>query len=162
MDRVVMVDKPTHIVLSKKKITNSEELPGALLQVVDKDGNVVEEWISTDKPHEIVAKLVVDESYVLREVRPADGWAYAEDVPFKVSHDGTVDYVKMEDKPTHVVISKQEITGSKELPGCTLQVIDKNGNVVDEWFSTDQPHEIKEKLIADEEYTLREVRPADG
>ena len=74
MDRVVMVDKPTHIVLSKKKITNSEELPGALLQVVDKDGNVVEEWISTDKPHEIVAKLVVDESYVLREVRPADGW----------------------------------------------------------------------------------------
>ena len=162
VDRVVMVDKPTHIVLSKKKITNSEELPGALLQVVDKDGNVVEEWISTDKPHEIVAKLVVDESYVLREVRPADGWAYAEDVPFKVSHDGTVDYVKMEDKPTHVVISKQEITGSKELPGCTLQVIDKNGNVVDEWFSTDQPHEIKEKLIADEEYTLREVRPADG
>ena len=157
-----MVDKPTHIVLSKKKITNSEELPGALLQVVDKDGNVVEEWISTDKPHEIVAKLVVDESYVLREVRPADGWAYAEDVPFKVSHDGTVDYVKMEDKPTHVVISKQEITGSKELPGCTLQVIDKNGNVVDEWVSTDQPHEIKEKLIADEEYTLREVRPADG
>ena len=51
-------------------------------------------------------------------------------MPFKVSHDGTVDYVKMEDKPTHVVISKQEITGSKELPGCTLQVIDKNGNVV--------------------------------
>ena len=83
-------------------------------------------------------------------------------MPFKVSHDGTVDYVKMEDKPTHVVISKQEITGSKELPGCTLQVIDKNGNVVDEWVSTDQPHEIKEKLIADEEYTLREVRPADG
>ena len=131
VDRVIMVDKPTHIVLSKKKITNSEELPGALLQVVDKDGNVVEEWISTDQPHEIVAKLVVDESYVLREVRPADGWAYAEDVPFKVSHDGTVDYVKMEDKPTHVVISKQEITGSKELPGCTLQVIDKNGNVVE-------------------------------
>lgn len=49
---------------------------------------------------------------MLREVRPADGWAYAEDVPFKVSHDGTVDYVKMEDKPTHVVISKQEITGT--------------------------------------------------
>ena len=84
------MDKPTHIVLSKRS-HNSEELPGALLQVVDKDGNVVEEWISTDQPHEIVAKLVVDESYVLREVRPADGWAYAEDVPFKVSHDGTVD-----------------------------------------------------------------------
>jgi uncharacterized surface anchored protein len=53
----------------------------------------------------------------------------------------------MEDKPTHVVISKQEITGSKELPGCTLQVIDKNGNVVDEWVSTDQPHEIVPKLL---------------
>ena len=162
VDRVVMVDKPTHIVLSKKKITNSEELPGALLQVVDKDGNVVEEWISTDQPHEIVAKLVVDESYVLREVRPADGWAYAEDVPFKVSHDGTVDQVKMEDKPTHVVVSKKKITGKEELPGCHLVIKDKNGNVVDEWTSSTIPHEIVAKLIAGETYTLIEIRPADG
>ena len=162
VDRVIMVDKPTRIVLSKKKITNSEELPGALLQVVDKDGNVVEEWISTDKPHEIVAKLVVDESYVLREVRPADGWAYAEDVPFRVSHDGTVDQVKMEDKPTHVVVSKKKITGKEELPGCHLVIKDKNGNVVDEWTSSTIPHEIVAKLIAGETYTLIEIRPADG
>ena len=162
VDRVVMVDKPTHIILSKQKITNSEELPGATLQVLDKNGVVVEEWVSTDQPHEIVAKLLVDEPYTLREIRPADGWAYAEDVSFSVSHDGTVDYVKMVDKPTHVVISKQKISGSEELPGCTLQVIDKNGIVVEEWISTDIPHEIVEKLIADEEYTLREIRPADG
>ena len=162
VDRVIMVDKPTRIVLSKKKITNSEELPGALLQVVDKDGNVVEEWISTDQPHEIVAKLVVDESYVLREVRPADGWAYAEDVPFKVSHDGTVDQVKMEDKPTHVVVSKKKITGKEELPGCHLVIKDKNGNVVDEWTSSTTPHEIVAKLIAGETYTLIEIRPEDG
>ena len=161
VDRVIMVDKPTHIVLSKKKITNSEELPGALLQVVDKDGNVVEEWISTDQPHEIVAKLVVDESYVLREVRPADGWAYAEDIPFKVSHDGTVDQVKMEDKPTHVVVSKKKITGKEELPGCHLVIKDKNGNV-DEWTSSTTPHEIVAKLIAGETYTLIEIRPEDG
>ena len=62
--------------------------------------------------NEIVAKLVVDESYKsLREVRPADGWAYADDVPFKVSRDGTVGSGQMEDKPTHVVISKQENYG---------------------------------------------------
>ena len=123
---------------------------------------MVDEWVSTDQPHEIKEKLIADEEYTLREIRPADGWAYAEDIPFKVSHDGTVDQVKMEDKPTHVVISKQEITGSKELPGCHLVIKDKNGKVVDEWTSSTTPHEIEAKLIAGETYTLIEIRPADG
>lgn len=162
VDRVVMVDKPTHIELSKKMITNSEELPGALLQVVDKNGNVVDEWVSTDQPHEIKEKLISDEEYTLREVRPADGWAYAEDIQFKVSHDGTVNQVKMEDKPTHVVVSKKIITGKEELPGCHLVIKDKNGNVVDEWTSSTTSHEIVAKLIAGETYTLIEIRPADG
>mgnify|MGYP000152218254 FL=1 len=133
-----------------------------MLQVIDKNGNVVDEWFSTDQPHEIKEKLIADEEYTLREVRPADGWAYAEDIPFKVSHDGTVDQVKMEDKPTHVVVSKKKITGKEELPGCHLVIKDKNGNVVDEWTSSTIPHEIVAKLIAGETYTLIEIRPADG
>ena len=162
VDKVVMVDKPTHVVISKVEITGGEELPGCKMEVIDKDGNVVESWTSTDKPHEIIAKLIVDEEYTLREIRPEDGYAYAEDIKFTVSHDGTVDYVKMEDKPTHVVISKVEITGGNELPGCEMAVIDKDGNIVEKWTSTDTPHEIVAKLIADEEYTLREIRPEDG
>ena len=36
----------------------------------------------------------------------------------------------MKDDTTKVTISKQDITGDQEVPGATLQVIDKDGNVV--------------------------------
>ena len=41
-----MEDRQTQIVISKKDITNQEELPGAHLQVLDRNGIVQEEWIS--------------------------------------------------------------------------------------------------------------------
>ena len=50
---LVMEDRQTHVVISKKDITNGEELPGAHLEVIDSDGTVVEKWISGEEPHEI-------------------------------------------------------------------------------------------------------------
>ena len=46
-------------------ITDSSEVPGAKLIILDKDGKKVESWTSTDKPH-MVEKLPVGE-YTLRE-----------------------------------------------------------------------------------------------
>ena len=40
-----MVDDTTKVQISKQDITTGEELPGAKLQVIDEDGNVVEEWV---------------------------------------------------------------------------------------------------------------------
>ncbi len=44
-----MENRPTHAVITKKDITNGEELPGAHLELLDEDGNTVDEWISTDR-----------------------------------------------------------------------------------------------------------------
>lgn len=49
----------------------------------------------------------------------------------------------MIDEITRVEVSKQDITTNKELPGATLVVKDKDGNVLDEWVSTSEPHIIK-------------------
>ena len=154
-------DKETKVSLSKTDFTTGEELPGNHMQIVDKDGNVVEEWISGDKPHEITG-LTPGESYTLKETSPKDGYSYAEDIQFTVNEDGTVDSVVMEDKPTYIQVSKKDITNDEELPGATLEIIDKNGTVVEKWVSTDKPHEIIGKLIADETYTLRETIAPDG
>jgi Cna protein B-type domain. len=41
----------TEVNVSKRDITKGdEELPGATLQILDKDNNVVKEWVSSDKP----------------------------------------------------------------------------------------------------------------
>lgn len=34
-----MENRPTHAVITKKDITNGEELPGAHLELLDEDGN---------------------------------------------------------------------------------------------------------------------------
>ena len=159
---VVMIDDTTKVQISKQDITTGEELPGAAIQIVDKDGKIVEEWISITEPHFIEAKLIAGEKYTLHETAAPDGYVIANDVEFTVNSDGTVTEVVMKDDTTKVKIRKRDIITDKELPGATLQIIDEDGNVVEEWVSADEAHFIEGKLIAGKEYTLRETIAPDG
>ncbi len=159
---VEMVDDTTKVQISKKDITTGEELEGATLQVIDENGTVIEEWISGSEPHFIEAVLTAGKTYTLRETIAPDGYTVANDVDFVVNEDGTVTEVEMIDDITKVQISKQDATTGAELAGATLQVIDENGEVVEEWISTNEPHMIEGKLIAGMTYTLREITAPDG
>ena len=66
-----------------------------------------------------------------------------------------------EDVQTSVELSKADLTDGKELPGASLQVLDSNGTVVEEWISTDEPHLIRGLLVG-ETYTMVETKPADA
>ncbi len=70
--------------------------------------------------------------------------------------------VIMYDDTTKISVSKTDITGEKEIPGCELSVVASGGAVIDEWTSTNEEHLIENKLIVGETYTLTEKRPADG
>lgn len=159
---IVMVDDTTKVQISKQDITTSEELPGATIQIIDKDGNVVDEWVSATEPHFIEAELIAGEKYTLHETAAPDGYVIANDIEFTVNSDGSVTEVVMKDDTTKVKISKRDITTDKELTGATLQIIDGDGNIVEEWVSTDEAHFIEGKLIAGKEYTLRETIAPDG
>ena len=183
-------DKPTEMWVSKRDLTNDEELPGATLTIQDMDGNIVESWVSTNTPHRVTG-LHLGDAYTLTETRPADGYALADDITFrllqKADEDGSnlqeaeVYYlttknflfwtwddwkllddatVIMRDDITKVQISKVDIATGKELPGAELTITDKNGKELDRWVSTDTPHYI-EKLPAGE-YTLTEITAPDG
>ena len=155
-------DKPTHVVISKTDITGGQELAGADMLLTDSAGNEIDRWVSDGTPHELIAVLKPGETYYLTEVLPPDGYAFAETVEFQVSEDGTVDRVQMEDKPTYVEITKQDITGEKELPGAALEIRDKDGNLIESWVSDGTPHVIQGKLIAGETYRLVEKTAPDG
>ena len=159
---IVMVDDTTKVEISKQDITNGKELPGAMLQIIDENGNIVEEWISTNKPHFIESELIAGKKYALHETVAPDGYVIANDVEFTVSKNGTVDIVIMQDDTTKVKISKKDITTGEELPGATLQIVDENGNVVEEWVSSSEPHFIKSVLLAGAKYTLHETVAPDG
>ena len=158
----IMVDDTTKVHITKTDITGDKELPGARLQVIDENGNVVDEWTSTTKAHIIEGVLIAGKEYTLHEEISPDGYVVANDITFSVSEDGSVDLVTMKDDTTKVHISKTDITGDKELEGARLQVIDEDGNVVDEWTSTTEAHIIEGVLIAGKEYTLHEEISPDG
>lgn len=94
------VNKSTKVRISKQDITTGEELPGATIQIIDKDGNVVDEWVSTTEPHFIEAELTTGEKYTLHEAAAPDGYVIANDVEFTINSDGTVTEVVMYDEHT--------------------------------------------------------------
>jgi hypothetical protein len=167
-------NKPITVEISKTDVYGNE-LKGAKMQLINADGEIVDEWISDGTNH-VVAELSAG-NYTIKEVASPDGYVIATDIKFSVDVYGVVTVenvdstavsddgnplIVMVDDTTKVQISKQDITTSQELPGATLQIIDENGNVVEEWVSTDEAHLIEGKLIAGKEYTLRETIAPDG
>lgn len=127
-----MLDDVTKVEISKKDITDSSEIPGAKLIILDKDGKKVESWTSTDKPH-MVEKLPVGE-YTLREEQAPDGYLIAEDVKFTVKDTGKVQKIKMKDAHPYgkLVIKKTDSTSKAALPGAEFELREKeNGKVVE-------------------------------
>lgn len=183
-------NKPTEIWVSKRDLTNDEELPGATLAIKDMDGNTVTTWVSTDEPHR-VTRLHFGESYTLTEIRAADGYALADNITFRLiqksDRDGNpleeceVYYlttknilfwkwddwkllddatVIMQDDITKVQISKKDLTTNEELPGAELVIKDKDGTEIDRWISTNEPHYVEKMPAGD--YTLTEITAPNG
>ena len=168
IDIVNMEDTPIIVELSKKALTGEDELPGALIQVLDEDGNVIDEWTSTETPHVIdYKKLIAGKSYTMHEVVPAPGYNLAHDISFDISKtdEGKV-VVLMQDSPTTVEISKNsdngEYQGNADIIGAKLQIIDTDGNVVEEWVTDGTVHVITAKLISGESYTLHEAEAPEN
>lgn len=200
------LNKATEVNLSKVKLTDNTELAGASLKVIDDKGNEIISWVSgnadsikiTDKADElgyrnlraimvngnlVINGLLQNAVYEMTETRPADGFATAESIRFKltegnangevttiatvIGNDGSESVqpenkVVMKDDTIKVDFSKTKITGSKELPGCKLEITDENGNVIEKWTSGKKPHIVEGKLVAGKTYKFTETRPADG
>ena len=167
-------NKPITVEISKRDVYGNE-LVGAEMVLENADGEIVDKWTSDGTNH-IVSKLGAGE-YVLKEIAAPDGYIIATDIKFSVDVYGNVTVenvdstavsdngyplIVMVDDTTKVRISKQDVTTGKELPGATLQIIDENGNVVEEWVSTNEAHFIEGKLTAGKEYTLKEIIAPEG
>ena len=126
--------------------------------------------------------LLHDREYTLTETKPSDGFETASDIIFKLAEsddanaktrvlikDGDAfnenidNQVVMYDDTTKIEFSKTDITNGKELPGCHMQVTEKDtGKVMDEWVSSRQSHVIEGKYAVGKTYVLMETKPRDG
>ena len=180
---ITLINNRTKVKISKVDATGKKELPGATLEIQDKEGKIVKycvddkgtantdcKWVSTDKPYEIEG-LPIGKYYLVETVAPKGYVLNKEKVEFEITNTATIKTVIMKNKSTKVKISKVDATGKKELPGATLEIQDKEGKLVKycvddkgtantdcKWVSTDKPYEI-EGLPIGKYYLVETVAP---
>lgn len=103
---ITITNKKTQVNFSKVDAVTNKELPGATLQILDKNkkeikdknGKVLYKWVSTDKPY-IIGGLPVG-IYYLKEIIQPKGYELSEEmVKFEVKADGSVTKVVMKNTP---------------------------------------------------------------
>ena len=153
-------DEPNNIFIQKIDSETEKTLPGAKLQLIDADGNVIEEWTTTDEESHKISYISKPGTYILHEEKAPDGYLKADDI--EINYEGGIIETPfvMKDVPIQAEIEKIDAKTEKSLPGATLQLIDADKKVVDEWTTDGKPHSLY--AIAKGTYTLHEKEVPDG
>ena len=170
----------TVVRVSKVDVADGKEVEGATIQILNADGEVVQigreklEWTSTTEP-KVIEGLETGVTYTLHEEVAPEGYLTATDTTFTIDVDGkitstgsvttdkdgnTVLLVEDKKKPettATVRVSKTDIATGAEVAGATIQILDKNGEVVEEWTSEATGAHVVEGLNIGETYTLKET-----
>ncbi|MCQ2515133.1 MAG: hypothetical protein MJ089_08640 [Ruminococcus sp.] len=158
--KVTMKDDTTKVSFAKVDKLG-KYIGGAELQLFDSSNKLVDEWTTVaDKVHTIEGILAVGASYTLHENKAPAGKMLAEDITFTVTDTSDIQTVTMTDLDTTIEVYKTDITGTKEIAGAKLQIIDSTGRIVKEWISSDKPEKITE-LVQNKTYTLHEELPPE-
>ncbi|MDO4670083.1 MAG: Cna B-type domain-containing protein, partial [Aerococcus sp.] len=112
------------VTFSKVEVNQTQELPGANLKVVEgegKDGKLVEEWTSGTTAHKVTLK---EGTYTMIETQAPTGYAVAETITFRVTHDGKVEvkdgngnWVERKDALVRMEDALSEQPGKPNKPG---------------------------------------------
>lgn len=118
-------NQPTIVEISKTDITDDKEVEGAKLQIRTEDGEVVEEWISSNEPHFVYA--LQPNKYILHEEAAPNGYLIVSDVPFTVEQTGEIQKVSMKDeRPVgQLVIKKVDAENNAPLEGVEFEIRNK-------------------------------------
>ena len=131
----------TEVVISKQDATTGKEVPGATLELMDSDENLIESWVSAEEPH-IIKGLIYGEEYILREIIAPEGYKIATEVKFIV---GDHTKVIMEDAPIltdirvnkvdsvtkEAILSKDFVFGLYSDKECTKLITTVHANTTD-------------------------------
>ena len=101
----------TKIDVSKVDACGGQEVTGAELVLCDSNGNEIDSWTSSGKPHRI--EHLSPGTYTLRETMSPRTYDLAEEITFEVKATGEVQTVAMKDAPIEIrgsVDKRQEIT----------------------------------------------------
>lgn len=88
VSQVTMVDEKSGVTAKIQKTDGKDALSGAVLQLLDDTGSVVDEWTTDGTGHAV--NLSAGKTYILHEKEAPKGYDYAEDIAIVVMADGAV------------------------------------------------------------------------
>ena len=138
-----------------------EPVAGATLVVKDSEGNVVEEFVTTIEPHKLTD--LEDGTYTVEETKAPAGYEKTDEIyEFTVDKDHRDVTVTIENTPIEKLVNilKVDAATGNPLAGATLVVKDSEGNVIEEFVTTEEPHTITG--LKDGEYTVEETKAPEG
>lgn len=122
----------TPITLTKTDITGAEKLPGALIEVYDKDGNVIYREYTNSKG-EIPNIPVVPGTYTFKETYAPSGYALNTAIKtFTVTADGKVTGDTVIKDELNKVMLKKVTENGEPLPGAVFGLFDSKGTKIQE------------------------------
>lgn len=110
---VNMSNKQTTMHFSKVDETGEKELPGAKLQITDKDGKIIDQWTSTEEQHTITG-LTEGQEYVMTEISAPYGYEIAEQIVFTAG-DGQKIVMKDEMIRSYIKVNKVDYYNHKDI-----------------------------------------------
>ena len=138
-----------------------QPVAGATLVVKDSEGKVIEEFVTATEPHKLTD--LEDGTYTVEETKAPAGYEKTDEIyEFTVDKDHRDVTVTIENTPIEKLVNilKVDAATGNPLAGATLVVKDSEGNVIEEFVTTEEPHTITG--LKDGEYTVEETKAPEG
>ena len=150
-------DVTTVSVNDRKLVVDAEE--GYKYSLETRTGEVVDEFETTKDGY--ISDTLELGDYVLKQLDTPDGVIVNNSpIYFSVTDDSNVSIINYVNDFTKINISKLDMANSVEVEGAHLVIRDSNGNIVEEWISSNTPHYIEKLPVG--RYTLKETIAPDG
>ncbi|HDO7733387.1 TPA: LPXTG cell wall anchor domain-containing protein [Enterococcus faecalis] len=166
--QVSMTNKltPGGVVLSKTDAKTGEVLQGAVFELKDKNGKVLQSGLKTDISGKLAVEGLEPGDYQFVEIQAPTGYDLDQTpVKFAIEKGQTeAVQVSMTNKPTvgSVVLNKIDSETGDKLAGAVFELRDSNGNIILEDLKTDNNGKLAINDLKPGTYELVETKAPDG
>lgn len=148
--RVVKIDKDN----------NEIRIPNVVFNVMDLDGNIVEQLTTNENGEAISKELDIDKEYVVQEVKTLENYKL-EETPQKILlkenqiSDIVFENEKKKGKIQIIKVDKDDNT--IRIPNVVFQIKDEKNNIVDTIKTDKNGEAVSKELPIDQKYTILEI-----
>ncbi|WP_416722547.1 SpaA isopeptide-forming pilin-related protein [Bacillus stercoris] len=150
-----------------KENAEGQKLEGAVFNIVDQDGKVVQEKLTSDKDGKIEASGLAPGRYALVETKAPAGYVLnTKKKEFTISESAAgkpeaVDAGIVVNDKGSVELTKEDADG-KKLEGAVFKIIDNEGNTVQEGLTSDKNGKVAASGLAPGRYAFVETKAPAG